>query len=273
MPVVVEPQFIGAGAERRFTLLFRLEETKPRAGLVFVAPLAEEMNKSRRMVALAARALAARDVAVLVIDLYGTGDSEGDFADADWKVWLNDVHSAHARLARIIDAPVGLWGLRLGTLIAASAAQTMQSIAGLLLWQPVVSGKAHLTQFLRLKIAADAMAGAKKQTTQQLIEGLALGCPVEVAGYTLSGALATGMANAQLELPENVGGPIVWTEVSSATPPALLPASTTILEKWRAAGKPVQTTAVSGTPFWQTQEIEISTGLLDSLQAFPIGRT
>jgi hypothetical protein len=50
--------------------------------ILYVHPFAEEMNKSRRMAALQARPVRSR-LTVLQIDLYGCGDSDGNFADAD----------------------------------------------------------------------------------------------------------------------------------------------------------------------------------------------
>ena len=47
------------------------------AGVLIVAPMGEEMNKCRRMMALAARALQAAGLGALYIDCYGTGDSAG----------------------------------------------------------------------------------------------------------------------------------------------------------------------------------------------------
>ena len=49
-----------------------------RAALVCVQPFAEEANLSRRVLVAQARRLAARGVAVLVPDVYGTGDSAGE---------------------------------------------------------------------------------------------------------------------------------------------------------------------------------------------------
>ena len=56
MSIAVRPLFVGERDARRFYLHLHPTDRAPRAGLVFVAPWAEEMNKSRRMVALAARA-------------------------------------------------------------------------------------------------------------------------------------------------------------------------------------------------------------------------
>ena len=72
----------------------------PRAGqtplgaVLYIHPWAEEMNKSRRMAALGSRALAAQGWAVLQVDLLGCGDSSGDFGDATWEAWLDDVTQA-----------------------------------------------------------------------------------------------------------------------------------------------------------------------------------
>ena len=55
-----------------------------RGAALYVPPFGEEMNKSRRMAALQARALAAAGFGVLQLDLYGCGDSSGEFAEARW---------------------------------------------------------------------------------------------------------------------------------------------------------------------------------------------
>ena len=78
----------------------------PRAAVVYVHPLAEEMNKSRRMAALQSRALAAVGCAVLRIDLHGCGDSSGDFADASWEDWVDDVVAACGWLRERVAAPL-----------------------------------------------------------------------------------------------------------------------------------------------------------------------
>lgn len=261
MSIVLEPQFVGEHDARRFYLHIRPTDRTPRAGLVFVAPWAEEMNKSRRMVNLAAREFAERGVSVLLIDLAGTGDSALDFSDATWDLWLDDIRQAHQWLSRAINAPVGLWGLRLGALLATSAAAHLESVANLLLWQPVISGKTHLTQFLRLKLAADALANGNGQSTQHWMDQLTQGHDVEVAGYTVPPALALPMAQARLELPARFRAPVAWIEISPNDPPTVLPASAPVMERWREQGVPLCASALTGPAFWQTQEIEVCASL------------
>jgi alpha/beta superfamily hydrolase len=74
-----------------------------------VHPFVEEMNKSRRMAALQSRSLAARGYSVLQIDLFGCGDSSGDFADASWEIWVQDVVLGAQWLSQRVGGAVALW--------------------------------------------------------------------------------------------------------------------------------------------------------------------
>ena len=125
-----------------------------RGTIIHVHAFAEEMNKSRHMVALAAEAWARDGWTVLQIDLGGCGDSAGDFVEASWVGWLEDVRLAHGWARAQNDGPVWLWGLRLGAVLACEAVARFRLDCGLLLWQPVTSGKQHLQQCLRLWKAA-----------------------------------------------------------------------------------------------------------------------
>jgi exosortase A-associated hydrolase 2 len=240
----------------RFCLLHRPAAGNPREAVLYLHPFAEEMNKCRRMAALGARALAAAGFAVLQVDLLGCGDSPGDFGEATWEAWLEDVQAAAEWLAREQGSPLGwLWGLRAGCLLAAEASRRMESVNGLLLWQPVPNGAQHLAQFLRLKSAnellASGMASRRDDLRRQLMEG---GKPVKVAGYTLSPALARGLERASLEIGAQVKR-IAWLEVSLAAQPALSPAAQQRIARWQATGVQVTARAVAGPPFWQTVEV------------------
>ena len=225
------------------------------------------MNKSRRMVAMTARALAATGFAVLQVDLLGCGDSSGDLDEASWDAWLHDVLDAAQWLRRHHPGPLWLWGQRSGCLLAAQAAQLLQTSAEpqapasfpvhCLFWQPQSSGKLVLQQFLRLKMASQLQKGAGKGVTDQLLADLAQGLVVEVAGYRLGPDVALGLSQASLlKAPLAHDSRLVWLEVSSREPAALLPASAPVLAQWQAGGHQVSAEAVGGPPFWQTLEIE-----------------
>ncbi|GHU29377.1 hypothetical protein AGMMS50256_14130 [Betaproteobacteria bacterium] len=229
--------------------------------MVYVHPFAEEMNKTRRMAALQARALASAGYMVLQVDLYGCGDSSGDFGDASWSDWVDDVLAACDWLRRRTGAALWLWGLRAGCLIAAEAARRSDEVGGLLFWQPVLSGKQHLQQFLRLKSAGEMLSGDGAGSLNRLKADLERGNPVEIAGYTLAPGLARGLESAELSLPER-SLRVEWLEISSIQNGGLSPAATSRLEKWRAQGHAVRGRAVPGPSFWQTVEIAESPELL-----------
>lgn len=253
----------GAATGQRFCMLHEAQNVPARAAIVYVHPWAEEMNKARRMAALQARALAASGCTVLQIDLLGCGDSSGDFRDATWQAWIDDVGHACRWLRERIDAPLWLWGLRAGCLVAADAARTLDETPNFLFWQPVTAGKATLHQFLRLKTASNLLgggAGAGTTDTRKLLEA---GQTVEIAGYELNSSLAFSLEQAVLAPPAG-NARLVWMEVSSREEPALSAASGPTLEHWRRAGYEVEAQVVRGSGFWQTVEIEDAPALIEA---------
>jgi exosortase A-associated hydrolase 2 len=236
--------------------------------MLYVHPFAEEMNKSRRMAALQSRALASAGWTVLQIDLGGCGDSEGDFGEASWDGWVADVREAAAWLGERGGCTPWLWGLRSGCLVATAAAQTLPALQGLLFWQPVLSGKQFLQQFLRLKVAAQILGSAETQRvdTRELRERLLRGDSVEVGGYEVSPGLALGLEAAELA-PVPGGAPVAWIEVSGAETIGLSPAARTRAAQWQAAGHSIDTRCVAGQAFWQTQEIAECPALIDATLA------
>lgn len=227
-----------------------------RGAVLYLHPFADEMNKSRRMAAMQARAFAGQGWLVLQFDFHGCGDSDGEFGGASWSGWLEDARVA----ARWLEAKSGyqpvLWGLRAGCLVASALAGETAG-THLLYWNPVLSGKQHLQQFLRMQIAG-AMLGdgtGAREGTRQLRERLAGGQFLEIAGYRLAPGLALGLEAASLDRPP-LNSRVGWFEVSGATPPAMPPGSLLRQEAWREQGVRVDTTMVGGAAFWQTQEIE-----------------
>ncbi|MBI3368170.1 MAG: hydrolase 2, exosortase A system-associated [Burkholderiales bacterium] len=257
-----EAFFLPRGDGQRLCLLHRPASGAPRAGLVYVHPFAEEMNKSRRMAARQSRALAEAGCMVLQIDLAGCGDSSGEFGDASWQAWVDDVVAACGWLRQHCDAPLWLWGLRAGALLASQAAQALpQPVQGLLMWQAPSSGKPLLQQFLRLASAGRLLEGDAKGLSADLRDRLARGETVDIAGYELPAAVANGLESATLRPPTN-GGQLLWAELSTLVDATLSPAAERGLAAWRCAGWRVDTRLVQGPAFWQTTEIEDADALL-----------
>lgn len=220
--------------------------------MLYLHPFAEELNCTRRMVAQQARALAQVGYGVLQIDLLGCGDSEGSFADATWEAWLQDGQVALQWLRANASGPLWLWGMRGGALLAAELADTLHEPVHLLLWQPVVSGRQQLQQFLRLHAAGQWLenGNAKKDNPAQM---LAQGRTVDIAGYILTPALAKGLDTARLQPPATpTPGRLIWLDLSMHAEPVLTPASETQATTWRQAGWQVEARILTGPAFWQT---------------------
>jgi len=263
---VLRPQFIPGTAGRLFVNHFSPAEPDPkRHAVLLIPPFADEMNKSRRMFSMLARSLASQGMDCCLIDLYGTGDSEGNFADADWDIWCRDVQIAHSWLVQQGIMNISLLGMRTGALLASDVAQRrMFTLDKLVFWQPVVDGETFLNQFLRLRLAADMLnTKSKKSTSESLRQSLMRGECVEVAGYMLPPALAQELASKKLvEMDVSHLGQISWFDVSSHEGASLSQSSQTVVERWQSLGVKVKPSVVTGSSFWMTAEITEVPGLI-----------
>lgn len=248
------PQYIDGPAGRLF-LIHHVPDRRSAVRAVVVLPaFAEEMNKARRQVALTARALTARGIGVLVPDLRGMGDSDGELGDATVTGLVDDVEAVvhYARTMGYRD--IDFLGLRGGALLGvALQGRASQAPARFVLWQPVLSGKTMINQFLRLKAAAGLMADSAGVSVRELREQLAAGNSVEVAGYELSPELVAGFD--ALELGDLHGAARVdWLQIGRAddTP---LPAARRALDAFAAKGIDCRYRGLAGDPFWATAEI------------------
>jgi exosortase A-associated hydrolase 2 len=254
----LEPFFMDGASGRLFAL--EVAPARPREvelALLVCPPFAEELNRVRRAVQLAARRLARRGVSVLLLDLYGTGDSEGEFVEARWDRWRADLECAASWLRSHRCERVALWGVRLGALLAFELARAGR-YEQLLLWQPVIRGSLFLTQFLRLRVAADMLAADGASNVAALRAQLAAGTTVEIAGYEITPALAQAIDASDLGQPGNADlPPIDWLEAiaSEGRPPAA--ASRALLEGWQAAGIEARLHVAVAQQFWGTPEIVV----------------
>lgn len=258
-PIVQSGSFVEAEGGCRFRLQSQPRGRNAIGTVIFVHAFAEEMNKSRRMVARTARALAAAGWEVVQRDLAGCGDSSGEFGEATWSAWESDVVTeVRAASAHV---PIWLWCHRAGALLAPHAL-AVRPDANLLLWQPALSGSQHLQQFLRLHAGARIVGNAGGDATPPL-QRLRAGTPVELGGYEVSPFLAKGMEASRLELPPNWRGRVVWLELSALHPPELSLPSAQCVATWRERGVQVDAEALEGPAFWQTQEIEDCEALIE----------
>jgi len=252
------PFFLPSANGDLFSLYFPPAAPHPIThGIIFFPPFAEEMNKARRMVALQARRFAQAGFAVLLVDVYGTGDSAGDFGDARWTIWRDDMLCAARWLQAQGCARLVFWGLRSGALLAADVlAQLRPSVERMLLWHPVVRGEQLMTQFLRLRMAADLITQGEKITTQDLRAALSRGESLEIAGYTLAAELVRSIDALDLKTMVTAGSPpIDWLEIAAAADRPLTPAARAVVDAWQQQQITVRAASVAGEPFWNTIEI------------------
>lgn len=247
------------------------------ASVLIVPPFAEEMNKCRPMLARVGRALAARGLGALLPDLTGTGDSAGEFRDARLAAWLDDLQRV-ARRAALDGAPLtGVIGVRFGALLALELAGLLPGIRRVALWQPVASGTAQLTQFLRLRVASGVLAsspeaGPAAESVASLTAVLARGDVIEVGGYELGPGLAADLREPDIRrLAPATGIALRWFEVSAAPQATLSRVATDRVAGWCAGGLAADGVVVPGDSFWSTVELTSCEPLVTATAAFLAG--
>lgn len=256
-----EPFFLKVGSGERFCLYHRPPPDREcRGALIYIHPFGDEMNKSRRMAAIQARTLAATGFAVLQIDLFGCGDSSGEFRDARWNIWKQDLAAAGSWLATRTEAPISLWGLRLGALLALDFAKDRtNSFDKIILWHPVINGEPFVTQFLRLRLANEMLSGdsstPKGSGTHALRATLANGETLEVAGYELAPELAAAIDSRKAAEFIITQSPVHWFEIVAEPGRPMSAAGAKVVSGWKQDGVDLHVHLVTCLPFWATPEI------------------
>jgi len=255
---VLKPIFIDSPQGRIFIVHRYPAATQAVSGIVLIPPFAEEMNKSRRMFTLLAEALACQGFHVALLDLYGTGESEGDFADASWNIWLENIELCMTEMRKQGVEFFSFVGLRAGALLVLDYLQRYQvELERLVFWQPVIDGATYLNQFLRLRLASSMLrGGGEKETTQSIKQLLAAGEYVEVAGYALSSQVSDGLEAVSLKQTDlNRLPQTLWLDLVSNEGQAAPLMNRKLIESWRQQGFSIEANTIVGEPFWGSVEI------------------
>jgi exosortase A-associated hydrolase 2 len=223
--------------------------------VLYLPPLAEEMNRSRRTIAALGRTMAERGLGLFVLDLFGTGDSAGAFEEATWAGWLADAAAAVRFIRADGHGIAGVMGLRTGALLALATA-CEQRLERVMLCQPIESGRAYLTGLLRSRVAAGQAGDGPRATIAGLRGLIAAGSGIQIMGHALSSTLWDELARLQLaEVGAGFAGRVDWLHLAGG-PVGALPQKTADEMSRLAgtiAGKVVSRT-IAAPAFWLLEE-------------------
>ena len=157
--MIATPFWFGPTERPLFGWLHRPVGGAARGGVVICPPLGIEAICVYFSTRTLADRLADAGIAVLRFDYDGTGDSFGGQEDAGrTPAWLASVTAALDALRETGVGPVGLVGIRMGALLAATIAEHDRDLAALVLWDPCISGRSFLREqraFRLLSIGGD----------------------------------------------------------------------------------------------------------------------
>jgi uncharacterized protein len=140
--------FFQGATGRRFGVLHSVA-CRARTGVVCCYPLGEEHLQGHRTYVRLSLLLAERGFPSLRFDYGGCGDSEGELETARLSEWLEDIAAAvwefqqRTRVEEVV-----LLGLRLGGSLALRASLKLRSTCGVVVWEPVGSGRHYLARSL-----------------------------------------------------------------------------------------------------------------------------
>lgn len=202
----------------------------PRATVLFVPPLFEEANRSRRTLVLAMRALTAHGLAAVMPDLPGQNESLIALEDVDLSVW----QAALAGAAAGINGPVLIASVRGGALIDHRA-----KAAGWWRLAPV-GGASLLRTLLRARVSGDREAGVT--SSLENLQETAKTEPQLLAGNRLSPAMIAQLSGAEIQPvaplrtvalgADGIAGTPLWLRAEPGEDAAMAEAIATDIAAW-----------------------------------------
>jgi len=254
------PFFNTVSGRRIFSLLHSsLSDVVEKKALLVCPPFADEMNKSRHILTQLSSQLNQKHCDVLLVDLYGTGDSEGELIDATWEKWCEDIINGMHWLKAEGYQSISLLGVRLGALLVADVlSREGDLIDNVILWQPVSNGELAMKQFLRLRTASQMMEeGSANKSAKELLEALNRDGSIEVAGYDLSFVLFDRVRSLKLKsfVDALKKKKCWWLDVVAERGGEPTPASKRVCKELQEGGVSIKLFTAEGEPFWSTIEL------------------
>ena len=161
--------------------------------VVLCYPMGQEYILSHRAYRQLAVRLSDVGFPVLRFDFYGCGDSSGNCEQGQIRQWLNDILTAIGEIrGRCGVVKVCLVGLRLGGTLSMMVGAERGGIEGMVLWDPVVSGRAYIEELTTLHPGTlqDSSTKPKHRTIGQK--------PTEILGFPITNCMLTDLENIDL---------------------------------------------------------------------------
>jgi hypothetical protein len=232
--VKARPQHLSfdADGQAENTLCFG-NRTAPKR-LLIIPPLFDEMNRARRMLVSAMRALAERDICCFLPDLPGCNESLASLPVQDLAIWRAAIKQAITQLEA-----THIVAIRGGALIDDVAPELPH-------WRLApVSGASLLKTMLRTRIAGDKEAGLT--TSMDDLMAAALSAPLELAGTILGPHMIAQLACAEPaalsglttrllgEGPDTITGSALWLRAEPQDDPEMATALAEELARWSSS--------------------------------------
>lgn len=212
--------------------IHRVADEPVRGGVVICPPIGREGIIAYQTIRLLADRVALAGLVALRFDYCGTGDSGDDaegLAGAD--AWRASIQACVSLLRRAGCESVALAGLRMGATLATMAASDCGPLSSLVVWDPVVSGRAFLREQRALQTLEIGPRPARSDDGD------------EALGFVYPGPLARDIR--AIKLAEHSVAAVDFTESSDSTAPPCLVLT-------RPSQSPTALAALTGSPLVTT---------------------
>lgn len=198
---MIEQSFIDSCGTKLFCSVSQPDTNTKSIGVLIAQPFTEECILMHRALYNLNRELNHAGLPVCRFDLYGQGDSEGDFKDANlntWKVNLIDAYNYFKRKLRLTE--VVFCGFRFGATLTMSVANEFESEDKFILVDPIIKGQQYIDNVLRTNLSYQMVTYGKVNVTREtLIKQLNDGEYVNIDGYLLNGEMYNQIGNLNLQ--------------------------------------------------------------------------